>query len=607
MDRKRLKRCARQVMKKHYLLFAAVCLIAAFIGAEFSSSLSTITGYDSEKQFRIEIQTGEAHLAGADTQNLSMFLQRVAHGKEGVIFRKIQMASEEERDPAKPGDEILGRSRGVLAQVVNTLTSGSITVTLASGIQSIITSSSSMATVFTVFSIIAVMLFWLFLQNTYIVISRRIFLESRTYQEVPIQRFLFLFLIKKWLKTAWNMLVYKVLYILWWFTVIGGVIKHYSYFMVPYIIAENPDISAMKAITLSRRMMNGHKWECFKLDLTFIGWQLLGVLTIGITNLAFTNPYRIAVYSEYYAAFRKEAIDHNLPDVELLDDRYLYECAEDTVIADVYADVIEIMKEPVEEIEELKGIQGFFANVFGVVTYLSKKEKAYEKSQAEHIRIRTLRYAVEKKAYPYRLFTIPERMKRTRGETILFMRHYSVWSLVIMFFMFSFIGWLWEVGLHLITYGELVNRGVLHGPWLPIYGSGAILILIVLNKVRKYPVVEFFATILLCGIVEYVTSFELQRLYDIKWWDYKGYFLNLNGRICAEGLLVFGIGGMAIVYVVAPFLDNMIKRMQFKKIFSLCLILLMFFTMDVVYSHQVPNIGHGISNDSDVDVLEVSD
>ena len=65
-----------------------------------------------------------------------------------------------------------------------------------------------------------------------------------------------------------------------------------------------------------------------------------------------------------------------------------------------------------------------------------------------------------------------------------------------------------------------------------------------------------------CGVVEYFTAYYLKTVYDRRWWDYAGYFLNLHGRICAEGLLVFGLGGMAVVYGVAPLFDNLLHKGQ---------------------------------------------
>ena len=73
----------------------------------------------------------------------------------------------------------------------------------------------------------------------------------------------------------------------------------------------------------------------------------------------------------------------------------------------------------------------------------------------------------------------------------------SFWPMVMIFFTMSLTGWLWEVCLHLISDGSFVNRGFLHGPWLPIYGSGSILILTLLHKLRKKPLLEFLAIILL--------------------------------------------------------------------------------------------------------------
>ena len=153
------------------------------------------------------------------------------------------------------------------------------------------------------------------------------------------------------------------------------------------------------------------------------------------------------------------------------------------------------------------------------------------------------------------------------------------------------------ISLHLISDGVFVNRGALHGPWLPIYGSGGILILIILKKFRKTPLKEFIATICLCGCVEYFTALYLELTHNgEKWWDYSGYFLNLHGRICAEGLLIFGLGGLAIVYVLAPLLDNILRKMNKKLAVCLCTILLTIFIIDQCYSHNNPNEGKGITD-----------
>ena len=150
----------------------------------------------------------------------------------------------------------------------------------------------------------------------------------------------------------------------------------------------------------------------------------------------------------------------------------------------------------------------------------------------------------------------------------------------MLFFIFAFVGWFWEVLLHIIADGEFVKRGVLHGPWLPIYGYGGILILTVLKQFRSKPLVQFITIMILCGTIEYWASVYLEAIYDgQKWWDYTGYFLNLHGRICAEGLLVFGLGGIAVVYIVAPLLDNIICKINKKTLVTVCCILVFLFCL----------------------------
>ncbi|MCR5675767.1 MAG: DUF975 family protein [Lachnospiraceae bacterium] len=92
-----------------------------------------------------------------------------------------------------------------------------------------------------------------------------------------------------------------------WFClfIIPGLIKLYSYKMVPFIIKDNPELSATQVITRSREMMNGHKWRAFLLDLSFIGWFLLGVITLGIVNIFWTNPYSFNADAQLYLELKK--------------------------------------------------------------------------------------------------------------------------------------------------------------------------------------------------------------------------------------------------------------------------------------------------------------
>ena len=592
--RKEMKRKARRALKRHYIMYVAICLIAAYVGSGFTSSLNVLDvtpasgSYHTEE--RLERPSG-INEGFADV----MYDMLAGDEEDGKALSEELKAEEIER--SRTGNPAFGRSRGVLASLVNSVTSGSIVVSMLAALHSLTGSENLAILIFILLGAAFLFSIWFFFVNIFKVISRRVFLEGRVYEKVPFQRMLFLLRVKKWTKVSCTMFLASLYQLLWSLTIVGGFVKYFSYYLVPYIAAENPDIAPGEAIRLSRRMMKGHKWECFVFEMSFFPWLLLGGATFGISEILYSNPYRAAFFSEYYADMRAEAKKAHLKGSELLNDTYLYEMPEDELIYLAYEDVISALIRRPKDILKLSGVRKFFADQLGVLLTNSKTEKEYEQMQGRLVKMELLKDAVDRKAYPSRLSAVPEVEKRQRIETIHYLRHYSIWSIVLLFFIFSAIGWVWEVSLHLVTDGEFVNRGVLHGPWLPIYGGGGVLILMLLNRLRKRPVLEFIGIVVLCGCVEYTTSFVLEILHNgERWWDYSGYFLNLNGRICAEGLLVFGIGGIAIVYMLAPLLDNQIQRIRPWVLIPLCLILLTAFTVDNVYSARHPNSGKGITD-----------
>lgn len=108
--------------------------------------------------------------------------------------------------------------------------------------------------------------------------------------------------------TVWVMFL-KTLYIFGWSLLffIPGIVKAYSYMLVPYIVAENPSLDHKRVFQLSREMMYGHKWDAFVLELSFMGWFLLASFTGGILNIFYVNPYVYATYAEFYSAMKAEA------------------------------------------------------------------------------------------------------------------------------------------------------------------------------------------------------------------------------------------------------------------------------------------------------------
>lgn len=596
MTRKEIKTRARQTVKKHYMMLVMVSLIAVFLGLQSSSFDNFVRMYSSESVGTAAEGKTDTRVAVGNTGLIDVLNQTMSgNTEEGRQLSEALKKEEIERSGKE--NRILGRSRGALSKIVNGITSGSLFVMFVSGINSLSGSKNLGSLILIMLAFAGVLGFQFLIVNTYTVISARMFLEGRIYDKLPAQRFVFLLRVKRWMKVSLAMLKYSIYQTLWTLTVIGGVIKYYSYSQVPYILAENPDLTGREAITLSRRMMRGHKWERFLLDCSFIGWSILGACTFGLSEVFYSLPYQSASFCEYYVRLRGKAKESGILGAELLNDRYLYERAADDVLWEAYMDVLEWEEDTELQEERLGGIRRVLADWFGILLGSSQEERAYEERREREVRLGMLKDAAEGRMYPGRLSRFPEAAKQKRVETFHYMRRYSVWSLVLLFFIFSFIGWCWEVSLHLVLDGVFVNRGALHGPWLPIYGSGGVLLLTLLNRVRSSPVKEFFCIIFVCGMVEYWTSYYLEVVYDgMKWWDYSGYFLNLNGRICAEGLLVFGIGGMVFVYIAAPLLDNRIRVIRKQVLVWSCLLLLGMYAADTVYSAGHPNEGDGITD-----------
>ena len=130
---------------------------------------------------------------------------------------------------------------------------------------------------------------------------------------------------------------------------------------------------------------------------------------------------------------------------------------------------------------------------------------------------------------------------------------------VLYFFVYAFSGYLVEILLCSLRERKLVNRGYLFGPILPIYGFGMIAILFATLPVRGDLTGTFLVAALVCSILEYFTSWAMEKLFGIKWWDYsKSDRWNLNGRICMRNCLAFGIAGCLITNQIHPIVEHLI-------------------------------------------------
>ncbi|MDR0489580.1 MAG: DUF975 family protein [Propionibacteriaceae bacterium] len=362
----------------------------------------------------------------------------------------------------------------------------------------------------------------------------RFYLETRTYPDTEVVRLLYIFRKRR----TWFMArarVYKYLRLgLWGPTIVMLPQKYYSYLMYDFILAENPDASPIEALRLSQTMMKGKRLHAFLLDLSFLHWYALGLVTFGLTMYFYATPYRSLAIAELYLRVRNEGKELGTERIELCND-------------------ILLTKPPAGQ-DPIEG-------------------------QTPLINI-----------YPLTHTGLPNRISRMDYH-----RDYSLVNLVLLFFCFSFIGWVWESLLSVAYEGHLVNRGTMYGPWLPIYGLGGVAALMLLKRLRDRPFLIFFAAMGVCGVIEYLSATIIYTTSGLKYWSYSGYFFNIQGRICLEGLLIFGMGCFAVIYFAAPLFDTWINKIPIRVRLWIIGILITFFALDATFTMMYPRIGTGIT------------
>ena len=147
-------------------------------------------------------------------------------------------------------------------------------------------------------------------------------------------------------------------------------------------------------------------------------------------------------------------------------------------------------------------------------------------------------------------------MKDTRRD--------KFYKLVLIFLVGSLIGFLYEEIFYLITDHKLYYQGFLYGPYLPIYGWGALLLLS-LKKFKKNPILVFLFAILITGILEYFSGYFMFKIFNKRWWDYTGLFLNIDGYVCLRSVLTFSVGAIILIYWLEPIISKFCIKNKFSK------------------------------------------
>jgi uncharacterized membrane protein len=455
------------------------------------------------------------------------------------FFDSVQSSYESIKASTNIGSE---SSEGLIHSIYKGLhiNNGNAGFTMLSTLNNIFLSNRISPKIIAILADVILIFFAIFVKYILLVGRMRFFLENRLYTNTPIRNAFFIYWTYAVFSTV-KTLFYKMFLILVWLpTIVMVPVKLYEYSLTECLLAENPKLGAKNACLLSKKMSKGYKWKLFLLDLTFLPWHLLGLLTFGITRYTYSDIYYYATKAEIYAEIR-DAFITNIKNFHFLEN-------------------------------------------FVLDFHLFEKENLASDIEQEQ----------EAEVYPWGKYILRQR-PAIRVARYNYLRQYSIENIILIFWLFSFMGWILEVFWAAVVTGQFVNRGSLYGPWIPIYGTGGVAIVLLLKQIAHKPIVTFFLTLLISGVIEYTAATITKNIEGISYWSYKGYFLNIEGKISLEGLLTFGILGVSSIYLFAPMSDYYLNKISKQTRYLLASFFILAFGFDNIYAHFHPHTGFDIT------------
>lgn len=159
---------------------------------------------------------------------------------------------------------------------------------------------------------------------------------------------------------------------------------------------------------------------------------------------------------------------------------------------------------------------------------------------------------------------------------------YSIYETLWLFCIYAFLGWCVEVIYATVNSGKFVNRGFLNGPVCPIYGFGVTVVILCLTPLKDNLIILFIGSVILTSLMELVTGFILERIFNDKWWDYSDEHFNINGYICLKFSLIWGLACILVVEVVQPIIYKFINAVPIRAGRFLLSIFILSFIIDFI-------------------------
>ena len=288
--RKNLKDKAKKTVKNNYWTAVVLCFVITILTGEYGNSITGIW------------QSGDSVLPDyVITQNQYLIENEISKDNIAEIQEKQERI-----------EEITENLTENQLKMVNTITSNLNSLTKSQkyiykiwdAIELFIMNQNLLGIAYVLIAIIAI-LYIILLAEPLLVAERRYFIIASEKENTKMGVMKEIFKRKNWSNVAVIMFFKSFYNFLWYLTIIGGIIKTYEYRMIPYLLAENPDMNKKEAFARSKQMMKGNKWKTFILDLSFILWEILSTITFGLLDILYVNPYKIATSVELYKTLKE--------------------------------------------------------------------------------------------------------------------------------------------------------------------------------------------------------------------------------------------------------------------------------------------------------------
>ena len=288
--RKNLKDKAKKTVKNNYWTAVVLCFVITILTGEYGNSITGIW------------QSGDSVLPDyVITQNQYLIENEISKDNIAEIQEKQEKI-----------EEITKNLTENQLKMVNTITSNLNSLTKSQkyiykiwdAIELFIMNQNLLGIAYVLIAIIAI-LYIILLAEPLLVAERRYFIIASEKENTKMGVMKEIFKRKNWSNVAVIMFFKSFYNFLWYLTIIGGIIKTYEYRMIPYLLAENPDMNKKEVFARSKQMMKGKKWKTFILDLSFILWEILSTITFGLLDILYVNPYKIATSVELYKTLKE--------------------------------------------------------------------------------------------------------------------------------------------------------------------------------------------------------------------------------------------------------------------------------------------------------------